>query len=251
MKITDSTHFAHYKFLSESFMTKEYLRLNISLPNKRLVAQHRVLWQFFREERKGFWKENGRNCLLCKDLMDDNLVHYFVQCPLLTEKRTEISPSPNSGQFRYHRICQLLSSALNDELLIVRYFKFCTEAGRMRKNAGQRILEDELSVNRNPTVFSGNGTEDCGKWMKDYERIARSNCWDATMKLANAPFFWKGPLANGMITTKKEWIRGICLRRCLAGHSTIAASFSDALSTTFRVELRRVQNPVNLISKTF
>ncbi|UYV74252.1 hypothetical protein LAZ67_11002617 [Cordylochernes scorpioides] len=36
---------------------------------------------------------------------------------------------------------------MNDELLIVRYFKFCTEAGRMRKNAGQRILEDELSVN--------------------------------------------------------------------------------------------------------
>ncbi|UYV66098.1 gem [Cordylochernes scorpioides] len=37
--------------------------------------------------------------------------------------------------------------ALDDELLIVRYFKFCTEAGRMRKNAGQRILEDDLSVN--------------------------------------------------------------------------------------------------------
>ncbi|UYV77280.1 hypothetical protein LAZ67_15000328 [Cordylochernes scorpioides] len=90
--------------------------------------------------------EIGR--LLCKDLMDDNLVHYFFQCPLLTEKRTEIFPSPNFGQFRYHRICQLLSSALDDELLIVRYFKFCTEAGRMRKNAGQRILEDDLSVNR-------------------------------------------------------------------------------------------------------
>ncbi|UYV63018.1 hypothetical protein LAZ67_2002859 [Cordylochernes scorpioides] len=93
MKIIDSTHFAHYKFLSESFMTEEYLRLNISLPNKRLVAQHKVLWQFFREERKYFWKENGRNCLLCKDLMDDNLVHYFFQCPLLTEKRTDIFPS--------------------------------------------------------------------------------------------------------------------------------------------------------------
>ncbi|UYV73410.1 hypothetical protein LAZ67_10003088 [Cordylochernes scorpioides] len=38
----------------------------------------------------------------------------------------------------------------------------------------------------------GNGTENCGKWMKDYERIARSNCWDATMKLANAPFFLEG-----------------------------------------------------------
>ncbi|UYV85104.1 K02A2.6-like [Cordylochernes scorpioides] len=44
----------------------------------------------------------------------------------------------------------------------------------------------------NPTVFSGNGTEDCGKWIKDYERIARSNGWDATMKLANAPFFLEG-----------------------------------------------------------
>ncbi|UYV76240.1 F13A1 [Cordylochernes scorpioides] len=145
MKITDSTHFAHYKSLSESFMTEEYLRLNISLPNKRLVAQHRVLWQFFREERKDFWKENGRNCLLCKDLMDDNLVHYFFQCPLLTEKRTEIFPSPTSGQSGYHSMCQLLSSDLNDRLLIDRYVKFCTEAGRMRKNAGQRILEDDPS----------------------------------------------------------------------------------------------------------
>ncbi|UYV74773.1 hypothetical protein LAZ67_12000923 [Cordylochernes scorpioides] len=45
---------------------------------------------------------------------------------------------------------------------------------------------------RNPTVFGGNGTEDCGKWMKDYERIARSNGWDATMKMANAPFFLEG-----------------------------------------------------------
>ncbi|UYV66596.1 hypothetical protein LAZ67_4002249 [Cordylochernes scorpioides] len=136
-------------------MTEEYLRLNISLPNKRLVAQHRVLWQFFREERKDFWKENGRNCLLCKDLMDDNLVHYFFQCPLLTEKRTETFPSPTSGQFRYQGICQLLSSALNDKLMIDKYFKFCTEAGRIRKNAGQRILEDEPSVNRNNsfTVF--------------------------------------------------------------------------------------------------
>ncbi|UYV79876.1 hypothetical protein LAZ67_18000954 [Cordylochernes scorpioides] len=159
MKITDSTHFAHYKFLSESFMTEEYLRLNISLPNKRLVAQHRVLWQFFREERKDFWKENGRNCLLCKDLMDDNLVHYFFQCPLLTEKRTEIFPSPTSGQFRYHSICQLLSSDLNDKLLIDKYFKFCTEAGRMRKNAGQRILEDDPSnyvkaMDRNASGFA-------------------------------------------------------------------------------------------------
>ncbi|UYV64477.1 hypothetical protein LAZ67_3000888 [Cordylochernes scorpioides] len=144
MKITDSTHFAHYKFLSESFMTEEYLRINISLPKQKTSCN---LWQFFREERKDFWKENGRNCLLCMDLMDDNLVHYFFQCPLLTEKCTEIFPSPTSGQFRYHRICQLLSSALNDELLIVRYFKFCTEAGRMRTNAGQRILENELSVN--------------------------------------------------------------------------------------------------------
>ncbi|UYV84192.1 ASPRV1 [Cordylochernes scorpioides] len=47
-------------------------------------------------------------------------------------------------------------------------------------------------LTRIPTVFGGNGTEDCGKWMKDYERIARSNCWDATMKLANAPFFLEG-----------------------------------------------------------
>ncbi|UYV70481.1 K02A2.6-like, partial [Cordylochernes scorpioides] len=42
------------------------------------------------------------------------------------------------------------------------------------------------------SVPFGNGTEDCEKWMKDYERIARSNCWDAMMKLANAPFFLEG-----------------------------------------------------------
>ncbi|UYV71739.1 hypothetical protein LAZ67_9000200, partial [Cordylochernes scorpioides] len=56
-----------------------------------------------------------------------------------------------------------------------------------------RVLKNTCKhLTRNPTVFSGNGKEDCGKWMKDYERIARSNCWDATMKLANAPFFLEG-----------------------------------------------------------
>ncbi|UYV68474.1 hypothetical protein LAZ67_5004421 [Cordylochernes scorpioides] len=43
---------------------------------------------------------------------------------------------------------ELYKKALDDELLIVRYFKFCTEAGRMRKNAGQGILEDDPSAGK-------------------------------------------------------------------------------------------------------
>ncbi|UYV74491.1 K02A2.6-like [Cordylochernes scorpioides] len=206
MKITDSTHFAHYKFLSESFMTEEYLRLNISLPNKRLVAQHRVLWQFFREERKDFWKENGRNCLLCKDLMDDNLVHYFFQCPLLTEKRTDTFPSPTSGQFRYHSICQLLSSDLNDKLLIDKYFKFCTEAGRMRKNAGQRILEDDPSVNRDrgylPRQYPNYGADKKRK----YQLLAREMAQTEKMPVKVVPIVltWDGIVTKYNKQYRKE-----------------------------------------------
>ncbi|UYV75771.1 hypothetical protein LAZ67_13001284 [Cordylochernes scorpioides] len=59
-------------------------------------------------------------------------------------------------------------------------------------NTGVKKKNTCKHLTRNPTVFSGNGTEDCDKWMKDHERIARSNCWDTTMELANAPFFLEG-----------------------------------------------------------
>ncbi|UYV72119.1 hypothetical protein LAZ67_9001873 [Cordylochernes scorpioides] len=103
MKIIDSTHFSHYKFLSELFMTEEYLQLNISLPNKRLVAQHRVLLQFFREERKDFWKENGQNCLLCKDLV--------LRIPLSEESFSLTTFLTPFGRYRFKRLPFGISSA--------------------------------------------------------------------------------------------------------------------------------------------
>ncbi|UYV71013.1 K02A2.6-like [Cordylochernes scorpioides] len=61
-----------------------------------------------------------------------------------------------------------------------------------KKKTSVCILNQALYGLKQSGRVCGNGTEDCGKWMKDYERIARSNCWDATMKLANAPFFLEG-----------------------------------------------------------
>ncbi|UYV61797.1 K02A2.6-like, partial [Cordylochernes scorpioides] len=62
--------------------------------------------------------------------------------------------------------------------------------------SGEELVENE----KTPVVdYPSNDSEDgqirtrSGRIVKpDYERIARSNCWDARMKLANAPFFLEG-----------------------------------------------------------
>ncbi|UYV66564.1 K02A2.6-like [Cordylochernes scorpioides] len=115
-------------------------------------------------------------------------------------------------------------------------------------------------LTRNPTVFSGNGTEDCGKWMKDYERIARSNCWDTTMKLANAPFFLEGTAGQwydnneegidswDMFKEMFSWTfdnSGVLLRRAKDNLQSRAQKSTESCESYIQdvLSLRRQENP--------
>ncbi|UYV73826.1 K02A2.6-like, partial [Cordylochernes scorpioides] len=45
---------------------------------------------------------------------------------------------------------------------------------------------------RNPSMFSGEGSEDSHNWLKKYERVAKHNQWDETLCLANVYFYLTG-----------------------------------------------------------
>ncbi|UYV82076.1 K02A2.6-like [Cordylochernes scorpioides] len=49
-----------------------------------------------------------------------------------------------------------------------------------------------LQQPRCPSSFTGYGSQDAQKWLKDYKRVAKYNRWDDTMCLANAVFFLEG-----------------------------------------------------------
>ncbi|UYV60343.1 K02A2.6-like [Cordylochernes scorpioides] len=49
-----------------------------------------------------------------------------------------------------------------------------------------------LQQPRCPSSFTGDGSQDAQKWLKDYKRVAKYNRWDDTMCLANAVFFLEG-----------------------------------------------------------
>ncbi|UYV80153.1 ASPRV1 [Cordylochernes scorpioides] len=55
----------------------------------------------------------------------------------------------------------------------------------------KRILPP-LSVQRDPSTFSGDGNINPGQWLKEYERVSKYNRWDDTIKLANVVFYLNG-----------------------------------------------------------
>ncbi|UYV72561.1 hypothetical protein LAZ67_9003705, partial [Cordylochernes scorpioides] len=54
---------------------------------------------------------------------------------------------------------------------------------------------------RNPSIFSGEPGQSSEKWLKEYHRVARYNCWDSSMCLANVYFFLSG--------TAKVWFENV------------------------------------------
>ncbi|UYV60240.1 hypothetical protein LAZ67_1000522 [Cordylochernes scorpioides] len=45
---------------------------------------------------------------------------------------------------------------------------------------------------RNPSIFTGECNQNPEKWLKEFHRVARYNCWDDSMCLANVYFFLQG-----------------------------------------------------------
>ncbi|UYV82112.1 K02A2.6-like [Cordylochernes scorpioides] len=66
-----------------------------------------------------------------------------------------------------------------------------------------------LQQPRCPSSFTGDGSQDAQKWLKDYKRVAKYNRWDDTMCLANAVFFLKGQLENETLTSWDDFQRAL------------------------------------------
>lgn len=54
-----------------------------------------------------------------------------------------------------------------------------------------------LQQPRNPSIFRGEAGQDPGKWLKEFERVAKYNAWGDMVCLANTYFFLEG--------TAKQW----------------------------------------------
>ncbi|UYV69914.1 hypothetical protein LAZ67_7001174 [Cordylochernes scorpioides] len=78
---------------------------------------------------------------------------------------------------------------------------------RMKPYYGPSRQEDSSSGEyhfkhiRNPSIFSGEPGQSSEKWLKEYHRVARFNCWDSSMCLANVYFFLSG--------TAKVWFENV------------------------------------------
>ncbi|UYV74928.1 hypothetical protein LAZ67_12001824 [Cordylochernes scorpioides] len=65
---------------------------------------------------------------------------------------------------------------------------------------------------RNPSIFTGERNQNPEKWLKEFHRVARYNCWDDSMCLANVFFFSsKEQRTDGTKMLKRKLIHGIFL----------------------------------------
>ncbi|UYV63498.1 hypothetical protein LAZ67_2004313 [Cordylochernes scorpioides] len=55
-----------------------------------------------------------------------------------------------------------------------------------------KISEYHFQPFRNPSIFTGERNQNPEKWLKEFHRVARYNCWDDSMCLANVYFFLQG-----------------------------------------------------------
>ncbi|UYV60151.1 THSD4 [Cordylochernes scorpioides] len=64
---------------------------------------------------------------------------------------------------------------------------------------------------RNPSIFTGERNQNPEKWLKEFHRVARYNCWDDSMCLANVYFSSKEQRTDGTKMLKRKLIHGIFL----------------------------------------
>ncbi|UYV65519.1 hypothetical protein LAZ67_3004583 [Cordylochernes scorpioides] len=191
-KLQNSTHFIHYQSLSISFTTEDYLLSNLPLKIKRFITRQRILWLLFREDITGFWNSDYLNCYFCNVGIQDNLVHYLFHCPFLHEKRLEIREI--SGPTYYNEQHGLPPEP---ELHQTRPIILKSESGE-ETPAHVPSAYFSLQQPRCPSTFSGDGSEDAQRWLKDYKRIV--NITDGTILCVwRMPYyFWPELNGSGM-----------------------------------------------------
>ncbi|UYV78077.1 hypothetical protein LAZ67_16000034, partial [Cordylochernes scorpioides] len=62
----------------------------------------------------------------------------------------------------------------------------------IKQETQKKMGEYHFQPFRNPSIFTGERNQNPEKWLKEFHRVARYNCWDDSMCLANVYFFLQG-----------------------------------------------------------
>ncbi|UYV75585.1 K02A2.6-like [Cordylochernes scorpioides] len=110
----------------EVIITKQVLRFwTIPLAIKRFFAQLRLLWTIFPENRSKRWKiDLTLTCDLCKNRIQDEIIHIIFGCSCLEKQRKEILGDLPWSQPDCQQICSWMNTLMVDQGLSLGLYKF-------------------------------------------------------------------------------------------------------------------------------
>ncbi|UYV63334.1 hypothetical protein LAZ67_2003768 [Cordylochernes scorpioides] len=132
-KILNTSHYSHFKYLKNSITAERYLFTTIPLAIKRFFAQLRLLWTIFPENRSNRWKTDlTLTCDLCKNRIQDEIMHIIFGCSCLEKQRKEILGDLPWSQPDCQQICSWMNTLMVDQGLSLGLYKFYKAAVNVR-----------------------------------------------------------------------------------------------------------------------
>ncbi|UYV83557.1 hypothetical protein LAZ67_23001454 [Cordylochernes scorpioides] len=132
-KILNTSHYSHFKYLKNSITAERYLFTTIPLATKRFFAQLRLLWTIFPENRSKRWKiDLTLTCDLCKNRIQDEIIHIIFGCSCLEKQRKEILGDLPWSQPDCQQICSWMNTLMVDQGLSLGLYKFYKAAVNVR-----------------------------------------------------------------------------------------------------------------------
>ncbi|UYV63384.1 hypothetical protein LAZ67_2003908 [Cordylochernes scorpioides] len=132
-KILNTSHYSHFKYLKNSMTAERYLFTTIPLAIKIFFAQLRLLWTIFPENRSRRWKiDLTLTCDLCKNRIQDEIMHIIFGCSCLEKQRKEILGDLPWSQPDCQQICSWMNTLMVDRGLSLGLYKFYKAAVKVR-----------------------------------------------------------------------------------------------------------------------
>ncbi|UYV79173.1 hypothetical protein LAZ67_17001350 [Cordylochernes scorpioides] len=132
-KILNTSHYSHFKYLKNSITAERYLFTTIPLAIKIFFAQLRLLWTIFPENRSKRWKiDLTLTCDLCKNRIQDEIMHIIFGCSCLEKQRKEILGDLPWSQPDCQQICSWMNTLMVDQGLSLGLYKFYKAAVNVR-----------------------------------------------------------------------------------------------------------------------